>query len=450
MSKKSEYINNRVLFTFVSAFIIAVGSYFAIRFAKGQRPTTSGTVRQTGLLAANSFPTGAQVIINGKLTTATDDTLNLDPGEYEIEIQKDTYSSWHKTLRLQKELVTQTNALLFPSVPSLSPITFSGVQNVIPAPDGQKLVFFTSSASAEAKNGLYLADLTDSPLSLQRGPRQISTTSKKIDLNTASIIWSPDSSELMVTNGDNHLLLDITKLNTLDTMSDISLKAKTTMSSWEEEMYLKERVILAKFPDEVIQVATMSAKNVYFSPDQEKMLYTATASATLAEQLIPPPPATSTQPEERQLVPGHVYVYDQKEDKNFLVGIEDPLTALPQKHLLGTDLSTPALALASSPDSFQKLQASSSAQTADNFKAYHSGLFSGNLQWYPNSTHLIRMLPNRLSIVEYDGTNEVVVYSGPFAPNFVYPWSNGDKLLIMTSFSQPAASPLNLYAVQLK
>lgn len=446
-------INTRVTFTFFSAAVIIVGTLIAIQFAKGQRPSTDGSVRETGLLDANSFPTGAQVYINGKLTTATDDKLNLDPGEYQIDITKDGYTSWKKKLLIEKELVTQTNALLFPSVPSLSPITFTGVQNVVPAPDGQKLVYFTASASAEAKNGLYLVDLSDnSPLSLQRGSRQISTNSRNIDLSKASLIWSPDSYELMVTDGDTHYLLDITKMNNLDTMSDMSLKAKSTYSSWEEEMYLKERQILTKFPDEIIQIATESAANVYFSPDQEKIMYTATASAQIGVGLIPPQPATNSQPEQRTLTPGNVYVYDRKEDKNFLIGTVEgfaPGTAI-VKHLLATDLYQDPLSLETDPSAFRRLQASDSAQTAQNFRTYHSGLFSGKFQWYPDSRHLIYIQPDHISILEYDATNEITVYSGPFVPSFVYPWSNGNKLLILTSFNQPAASPVNIYAIGLK
>ena len=441
-------LNHRLLFTSLSAGFIIVGTIFAIGYAKGQRPTTSGTVRDTGLLSANSFPTAAQVFINGKLTTATDDTLNLDPGEYDVEIRKEGYTSWYKKLKLQRELVTQTDALLFPSVPSLSPVTFTGVQNMLPAPDGQKLVFYTSSASAEPKNGLYLVDLTDNALSLQRGPRQISTDTKKMDLSKASMIWSPDSTELLISDGDQYFLLDITKLNSLDTMTDVSLQVTRILSGWEEEMYLRERQILAKFPLEIIEIATQSATNVYFSPDQEKILYTATASATIPENLVPPPPSVSTQIQTRELVPSDMYVYDRKEDTNFKVGTVDTFQA--KKQLLANDLSEEPKRLEISPELFREFQATESATTASIFRSYHSGLFSGRLQWYPDSKHLIEIQPDHVSIMEYDSTNNTTVYSGPFDPTFVYPWSNGDKLLIITSFNQPAAAPQNLYAIQLK
>ncbi len=87
-------------------------------------------------------------------------------------------------------------------------------------------------------------------------------------------------------------------------------------------MYLIERQLLVKFPEEIIQYATASAKNVYISPDKKKLLYTAKAQYTLPNDIIPPIPATNTQPEERTLQESGVYVYDSEEDKNFRVGTE--------------------------------------------------------------------------------------------------------------------------------
>lgn len=446
VAKKSNY--RRVLFTFLSAAIILAGTVLAIRFAQGDRPTTRGEIRETGLLVANSFPNGAQVYVNGKLTTATDDTFNLDPGEYQVRIQKDGYITWEKTLEIQRGLVTQTNAVLFPAVPSLTPLTFTGVQNLTPAPDGQKLIYYTSSASAATKNGLYLVDLTDSPLSLQRGPRQIATETQKIDLATAEYIWSPDSSQVMITDGDTHMLLDITKTNDLNTVPDVSLQRKTIFSDWEAEMTEREALILAKFPPEMIAIATSSATNVYYSPDQKKLLYTATQELTLPDDILPAKPAASTQPQERELKPGNVYVYDSDEDRNFKVGSVDLEKIGDTKTLLSH--SAPISATGSAQLVFNKLQHEDSLETAKNFKRYYSGLFSQELQWFPNSTHLIRRNADKITILEYDGTNEMTVYAGPFDTNFVYPWSNGDKMVISTSFNQAPGAEKNLYVIGLK
>src|SRR5688572_30347642 len=107
-----------VVFVLTIIFVLG-GTVLMIRYAKGYRATSGGIIKGTGLLSANSFPSAAEVYINGKLTTATDNTLNLDPGEYHIEIKKDGYHTWSKKVKIIEELVTQTNAQLFPTSPAL-------------------------------------------------------------------------------------------------------------------------------------------------------------------------------------------------------------------------------------------------------------------------------------------------------------------------------------------
>jgi hypothetical protein len=444
-------INQRVLYTFVSAVIILVGTYFAIQYAKGRyRLTNQGVLRGTGLLSANSFPTGAEVMINGKLVTATDDTIYLEPGVYQVEIQKEGYSPWTKELTVESELVTQTNAMLFPTTPSFTPVTFTGVTRPIPSPDGQKLLFYTSSASASLKNGLYVIDLSSNPLNaLQRGPRQIAEESPAIDLATANYIWSPDSTEVLVETADRSVLIDINQKTVLSTAPDIGFRRRQILSQWQEEMYLRERQFLALFPEEMIEVATTSAKNVYFSPDKKKLLYTAIAQTTIPTGIVPPVPATSTQPQTRDLQPGGMYVYDREEDTNFLLGTEQAATSSADKFLLATDLdSRIPKTLDASPSAFVSLQASTSAQTAANFSVYHTPLFNKSFQWLADSRHLIYMTSDTIKVVEYDTTNNTTIYAGPFAHNFVYPWPDGSKLLILTSFSP--VSPVNLYSIELR
>ncbi len=445
-------VNTRILYTLLSAIIIIGGSIVAIRFAQGYRLSTNngGQIRGNGLLAANSFPSGAEVYVNDRLVAATDTTLYLDPGEYQVEIRKDGYMPWSKKLRVESELVTQTNAQLFRRVPSLTPLTFAGVKNISPSPDGQKLLFYTSSASAQTKNGLYVLDLSSNFLSNNREAYQVAEEAPGFDLNKASFIWSPESTEVIMSTNGHEVLLDVTKKNSLTALPDIGIKKKQMLSEWESQLYLRERQYLARFPAELIQIATTSAKNIYLSPDKQKILYTATASATLPDNIAPALPASDNQTEQRHLLPGSTYVYDRQEDKNFLVSVNPAPNIAAQKVLLASDLfnKDPAL-LAASPSYFLKLQgATSSAETTEKFRSFYSPLYGLGVQWFSDSKHLIFTAQNTIYIIEYDNTNKTVVYEGPFDENFVYPWPDGSKLLILTSFS--ANSPDNLYAIDLK
>ncbi len=444
-------LNRRVIYAFASLLIVAAGTYLAIQYAKGGfRRTENGFAPGTGLLAANSFPTGAEVYINGKLTTATDDTLYLDPGEYTVEIKRDGYTSWIKTMLIQQELVSQTNARLFPSAPSLSTLTFTGLENYSPSPDGQKILYYTASASAARKNGLYVLELSASPLSFQKGPSQISMDSNAFDLENARFIWSPDSTEIMVITENREVMLKLGQMNDLDSLPDIFHQKRQILSEWEQEMYVRERQFLAQFPKEIIGIATQSAKNVYISPDKKRLLYTAVEAAIIPDTIVPPLPSTNSQPEERELEPGSIYVYDREEDKNFKVGQEATESSkIFSKYLLATDLhNSSSPLLTASPAAFSSLQASTSAQTAVQFNVYHSSLYANTFQWYPDSRHLLFIDNEAIKIVGYDATNINTLYSGPFDQTFLYPWPDGSRVLIKTSFSPGV--PNNLYAIELK
>lgn len=443
----------RVLYTILSAIFILIGTVLAINYAKGNyRLTQDGFVEETGLLSANSSPTGAQVLIDNKLITATDDTIYLEPGTYQIKVVKDGYTPWEKTMTIEKELVAQTNALLFPSAPSLTPLTFTGAKNISPSPDGQKIVYYTNSASTKSRNGLHVLDVGGNFLPLQKNSRQISEDILSWNLEEASFIWSPDNSQVMVATNGHHVLLSVDKKQNLGLLVDVGIRKKQILSQWEEEMYLRERQFLAKFPEEIIEYATSSARNVYISPDKKKLLYTAQSDYSLPDDIIPPIPSTNTQPEERVLQADRVYVYDSEEDRNFQIGMEtnrDEQIANPQKQLLATDLFNPTpLSLSASPSAFVRLQATTSAQTATNFQDYYVSLYPSSFQWLPDSNHIISSSEDTIKIMEYDSTNVTTIYSGQFAEGFVYPWPNGEKLVILTAFSPN--SPLNLYAVELK
>lgn len=472
----------RLLWTASAVIVVTVGTLIAIRFARGYRPSRDVLVEGKGLLVANSTPQGASVFVDGRFLTATDDTLYLTPGDYRVEIKQDGYFSWEKNVVVEREIVTQANALLFPTAPSLSPLTFSGAQKPIPSPDGQRIAFYTASSSAETKNGYYVLELSDNPLAFQRGPRQIATPSPLFPVEETQILWSPDSSQVLLLSPSKTVLLDPGRNNTLETQPDVSFQLQTILSQWEEEMYLRDRERLLKFPDLIQKIATESAVNVYFSPQEDKMLYTATTVFTLPDGILPAKPGSSTQPQERTTHIGGIYVYDREEDRQFRIGTDqqylDQVTATaqptprptpaprrrttavespvalpfnPQKKLLSNDLfSRQPQTLEASPSAFQRLQAENTSDTIMNFLTYHSPLYSHGYQWFPNSHHFVYHDETGITITEYDNTNSVKIYSGPFNHSFVYPWPNGSRMIMLTNFQVGGNAPENLYTIDLK
>jgi len=438
----------RLLIFLTTAVFIFSGTFLMIRYAQGYRPTKTLTIKGTGLLSANSYPTAGEVYINGKLTTATDNTLNLDPGTYDIEIKKDGYHTWSKKLKIEAELVTETNAQLFPASPSLEPLTYTGATMPVPAPDGTKLSFTVASSSAVAKNGLYVQELTSSPIALNKTARQIARTETGYDYTTSNYTWSPNGSEILVSfKTGSHILLDATKFNDLATLKDVTVRLPQILSEWELELARQERVQLLKLPEFMASIATQSATNLYFSPDSKRLLYQSITNLDIPTGLVPTLPSSSTQTESRSLQAGSWYVYDLKEDKNFLIA-EDKLPKTQKITLLPNFAVAIPAELISSPSAFHLLQNGTTGESIILFNAQYSSIVVSQIQWFPDSTHLILTTDSGIDLLEYDGTNRVTIYGGPMDKSIVYPCPDGSKIITRISFSEGTLP--NLYTIKLK
>lgn len=404
-----QKLTRKRFFVFLALLLfVPLGAFFVIKLAQGYRPDLSSwKLKPNGVLVATSIPNGAQLFINDKLVSATNTTVNLSPGEYEVEIKKDGFNTWKKTLLIQKELVTKTEALLFPAFPDLRPLTFTGASNPVISPDGQKVVFAVSDASA-TKNGLWVLDLSDRPLGFDREPRQIVRSAPGgRDFSQATYRWSPDSKEILITlekrpgtGGqliEENFLLDANQLNAETSLVDVTSSLFGISRRWEEEKEIREKAKISKLPEELLEILAETTEGITFSPDETKIFYTATDSASIPENIIPSLPSPNSQPESRDLEPGKIYVYDLKEDKNFQLMAKDE---------------------------------------------------SQNLAWFPTSNHLFLVQSDKIIVLEYDNTNWINVYSGPFENSFAFPFPSGNKILILTALGKD--TPPNLYAVSLQ
>lgn len=418
----------RLTIFLILATAISSLAFFVIKLAQGYRPDlTTKTLRPTGLLVATSTPDGAQLWLNSQLKSATNTTLNLPPGEYQVEIKKDGFTSWQKTLSIKKELVVQTDAHLFSTYPDLKALTFTGATRPLPSPDGQK-VFFAVSGASLGKNGLWVLDLADRPLGLSRQPRLIITSAPGgRDFAQSEYHWSPDSKQILMTltnrpgpggkTSTENFLLETDRLNSAVNLVDISASLPSLLERWQEEETIRQNAQLSKLPEELLEVFEASVADIQFAPDENKIFYTATASATIPEEIISPLPAANSQPEEREIKPGRVYVYDLKEDRNFFI------------------MEAPAL-----PDS------TVSPKVAAGDRSTISP--TSPISWFPTSKHLFLLQKGKISIIEYDGTNLIDVYSGPFEDSFAFPFPDSRRILVLTAVSQDA--PPNLYAISLR
>ncbi len=429
------------LIPIVTVLIILSISAAVIAYGKGYRlDITQKSVKPTGLIAATSDPVGARVYINGELKTATNNTINVIPGWYKTTIAKEGYQPWEKNLRVQGEIVTRADAYLFPTNPSLSAVSTSGVASPALSPDGGRLAFVipegktaTADGALVSRAGVWVLDLVDKPLGINRDARQIAKTSY-IDFSESRLIWSPDGKNILatvihpITLSQSNYLLDADKLND----SPVPVYDLAPLSvSWEELKQVKEKEKLTILKPIAIQALTPVMRILSFSPDETKILYEATASATIPQIIKPPLIGTNPTEENRTLVPETLYVYDIKEDRNYPIG---------NKYELG--FPKPA------PVKNKQAQSVQTQSANDIFSLQSQNILP--VFWLPTSRHLIIVTKGKIEAVDYDATNRMTIYSGPFEDGFVIPWSSAAKILILTTFTPAAGNTPNLYAVNLR
>ncbi|KKU87657.1 MAG: Protein kinase [Candidatus Gottesmanbacteria bacterium GW2011_GWA2_47_9] len=391
------------LIPFATVALILIASAAVIGYGRGYRINFKKTsLTPTGLLSVTSDPVGSQVYVEGKLKTATNNSINLEPNWYTIRMTKEGYLPWEKKLRVQGEVVSRADAYLFPTNPSLSPLTTIGIESPVLSTDGTKIAYRVPARhldGASKKEGLWVYELAEGPLGRNRDPQQVATPDPMFDFTTATITWSPDSTQLLVIAKSGAAKLYRT--GRLDNFQDASITYRQTLKEWLEEATTRERQKLAGFSQPIIDIATTSAKIVAFSPDETKILYEATASATIPTVIDPPLLGVNATPETRTIEPGKLYVYDSHEDKNFFV-------------------------------------------------LNKNEVFPGGISWHPTNRHLILALQGKIDVMEYDRTNWITVYSGPFMERFVAPWPNGSRLVVLTNLNATATNLPNLYTVNLR
>ncbi|MEK7159880.1 MAG: PEGA domain-containing protein [Patescibacteria group bacterium] len=394
----------------VSALILlflALVTIFVIIYGKGYRFNLKGSnaiLSGTGLLVATSTPDGAQVLINDHLTTATDNTINLAPGEYTVKIFKEGYFTWEKNIIIKKEVVSKADALLFPKAPKLESITNIGILNPVIDPSKTKIAYLVASQSA-VKNGVYILDMTSRPiLTLQSASTQIANDILDY-LSTSNIQWSPDSKEILAASGRLIKTTYLLETNTLNqNPKDVTETIVSVDASWNKLKTEKQKALMDSLPKKLKKVVSEQFNILEWSSDETKILYEASQSAEIPLIITPPLIGTNSTPEVRSLKKGEVYTYDIKEDRNYKI-----LDFVPKKE--------------------------------DNSPL--------PLMWYPDSKHLVYVHSSKIDIMEYDAKNQTTIYAGPFVDGFVFPWPDATKLVILTDLGNPSITP-NLYTIGLK
>lgn len=397
---------NRVFFRITLIIIFMFAILGVIAYARGYRfDIKEKTFSSTGILAISSTPKAAKVFVNGKLKGVTDLNLTVPPGTYTIEIKKEGYRPYMKTLVLKGELVETIDPVLFPINPSLSPLTNLGIVKAVPVDQSDKIILISENNTQT--DGIYLFDAGNKALSFFPPLKPLILKEKlgsHIPLQKAKVYFSYDYKQAIFEFSfeDGSVISYLLSLDQEDQNPfDVSYSKETLLTAWEKEKKEEFTKIIETFHKKLRKTASESFTIISFSPDQAKILYTPVKDIALPLIITPPLIAANQTPEERSLKKGRLYVYDKKEDKNF--------------------------------------------EIAGN---WNFGI--GNFPlWYSDSKRLVYREPSQISISSYDGTTRQIVYSGPIQEDFFAVSSDG-RLLILANLNPQSNKLPDLYLVGIR
>lgn len=400
-------MSKQFLFTIFSLTLIALIAGAAIFLAKGYRyQSDTRTFSGTGIISVISLPDQASVYLDGHLTTATDDNItSLPPKTYKVRIVKEGYVPWEKDIEVKQGLVSEIKATLYRSIPTIYPITYSGVDYALLSPDNLKLMYIIPNGlegglAAERKSGIWVwAMSTQNGIGFAGGDQQRQIVqSAGVDYTQAKYKWSPDSSQIFVDLPERKLLLDTNRLN--DIPRDITATYEATLKSWDQTEAQTRLTKLAQIEDISLRKTASESAALKWSPDETKIFYTDSQ--------------------------GNYKLNDLSVDKQFDLPKASSYAFLPDsKHLVMIEAEVmkeskeSSLGKTESEESKVKTIKDSFAQT-------------------------------RISIIEIDGTNKAEIYYGPVEPNVVVPWPDNSRLVVISSLPTQTASQPNLYGINLK
>lgn len=190
----------RTLLFLACLFSFLVIAPIIVLYSQGYRlDLKNQTITKTGAFYVKALPKSSDVLINGKLRAKTDFFFgsnlieNLVPGAYLMEIKKEGYIPWQKTLKIKAMMTTEAkNVILFPQ--NLNFQTKTGnVEKIFPAPSNRKMILEKKDSQGWYLTSFDLRNNLEEVLALEKDFNKKKLVSSLLDL-----ILSADSRKAIV------------------------------------------------------------------------------------------------------------------------------------------------------------------------------------------------------------------------------------------------------------
>ncbi len=169
--------------------LVAIGQGYSFNFKTHQFKNS------TGLLAVNSTPQGASIYLNGRdIKRKTPYRTTVEAGDYDIEVRKDNFATWHKHVTVKPSGVTSAEYIVM--IPTdLSPNTLStsqAVSQIVASRDRKHFAYIATLPAAE----VWLVSSDRRSTSRLYIPRAATADQPAETLTGAT--WSDDGSHLLI------------------------------------------------------------------------------------------------------------------------------------------------------------------------------------------------------------------------------------------------------------
>lgn len=338
------------------------------------------------MIAIKSVPDGAQVYVDGLLTTATNGNIQgVTPGLHKLTVVKNGFVSWEKEIEVFEQLVTDITAILVSKTPSLEPLTSTGAKAPVISPSLSKIAYFTKDGTHP---GVWIFPLADNQINLFKSRTDVALEdSVKVKYsNGQSIEWSPDEREILVKMDEKSYFIYELQSKT----AQATTSAAPTKKRWSDDVLEKRKIFLARFslPEDLNKIAT--AQTTIWSPDEKKFLY------------------------KEETADGMAYkVYD----------LEKPLPVGEK-----TNYTT-----------FVVKKGEAEPKVYWYSDSFHLILVNGNVPAEKKGT---------IYLIRIDGTNKTEVYNNTLYSDIAFPTPGGDKIIVLTSFKSDGQT--DLYATGIR
>ncbi len=218
----------KILFLFL-LILFLIAAPLTVFYSLGWRfDWKTKKVTQPGVFYFKVWPRNAEVYLDGGLKEKTDFFFgsvlveNLLSKKYDVEIKKQGFHSWKKTLEIKKREVTEAkNIVLIPQNPNFTVLT-KEIEEFFSSPDKEKIILKEVS-NEDSKNQGWALKLFEIDKKVKSHLIDETDISKE-KVHLFDLKFSPDSNKILLELGSkekvNYYLLEINKVPALLTSLD--------------------------------------------------------------------------------------------------------------------------------------------------------------------------------------------------------------------------------------